>query len=532
MSVDEESTSGDVIQKPPRPATTPQGASPERRLCHSPLRGASSPPWAFPAHTHTHVSYAATGRRATAMRRGGHSALGRAPKGKNPSCSTCTKRRIVCDLGRPACKKCKKKGLECPGYGPRLRWAGGVAVRGRFKGQNVPIADAGDEGPQSLSQGTGTDEQSEAVGNGRAAAQGEQPNAAGVPNIGPGAAPPVRPGQERRSPEPFNHSKEKTTAEAPSPDLTLRKSARAFIEYYDKNIAGLMVWFDTADNDYRRRVLPLAANTPGLRLAVAAISAYHGGMTFDHAVPRFSEAARDACLGLIQSRVRDMTGRLTGGAALTTDADLADAEWMLAAILMISTYEMANAQAAAAESHRMAARTIVNVFGHAASARGARVFDFLRNQVAVLDVLSSTTSFDRADVEGAVLPPASMADGLFTRFLSALHHVTLVSRRRDAESSSGQGAMTAAEVDASVEDATLCAQNLPWPAFVAGTECHGDPRRQEDVAALLTLIAEATGFRHFLDVNRFLRMFWAGDDPDWRPLARLLQQKGFRILAV
>ncbi|PHH79225.1 hypothetical protein CDD83_3880 [Cordyceps sp. RAO-2017] len=295
---------------------------------------------------------------------------------------------------------------------------------------------------------------------------------------------------------------------------------------------------------------------------------------------------------------------------------------MLAAILIISTYEMANAQAAAAESHRMAARTIVNVFGSHVACRD-RVFDFLRNQMSILDILSSTTSFDLADVERAVMPPLSMANGLFTQFLTLLHRVTLVSRRRMSDgrppdlvlhpdlyhgagqphgsSSSDHGHDLSAsairsqfqqatsatllaagrlQVQTSVvgrdfirlvhiyhhaailysyrslghvaseradweatmvklfeqlsalEDAALCAQNLPWPAFVAGTECHADPARQAAVAALFALMTDATGFRHFLDVLHFLRLFWAGPHPDWRPLARDLQHKGFRILAV
>ncbi|PNY23874.1 Uncharacterized protein TCAP_06179 [Tolypocladium capitatum] len=487
----------------------------------------------------------------------------------NKGCSTCTKRRIRCDLAQPTCKKCAKKGLACPGYGPRLRWAGGVAVRGRLKGQNVPLPD----------------------GAGRPDRPGQDSALADAADAGPRRGPPAQDG---------------VVVSPAGLDQTLRKSARQFIEYYDKNIAGLMVWFDSEDNDYRRRVLPRAANTPGLRLAVAAISAHHGAGTFDHETPRFSEAARDACLGLIQNQVREMTGRLTGGSELTSQSDMADAEWMLAAILMISTYEMANAQTAAAESHRMAARTIANVFAHD-EASCTRVFDFLRNQLAVLDVLSSTTSFELSDVERTVVPPPSMANGLFTQYLTLLQRVTLLSRRRmeapspDANVGSSGGADLSAssirsqfeqargttllaagrlqmqpsvvgrdfirlvdiyhhagilysyrclglvtleradressmlklfEQFAALEDPTLSAQNLPWPAFVAGTECHGDGERQEAVAELFTTITDATGFRHFVDVLNFLRMFWAGDHPDWRPLARAFQQKGFRILAL
>lgn len=41
------------------------------------------------------------------------------------ACYHCTKRRIVCDLTEPKCNKCAKKGLDCPGYGIRYRFADG-----------------------------------------------------------------------------------------------------------------------------------------------------------------------------------------------------------------------------------------------------------------------------------------------------------------------------------------------------------------------------------------------------------------------
>lgn len=44
------------------------------------------------------------------------------------ACYHCTKRRIVCDLTEPTCLKCGKKGLECPGYGVRYRFADGKST--------------------------------------------------------------------------------------------------------------------------------------------------------------------------------------------------------------------------------------------------------------------------------------------------------------------------------------------------------------------------------------------------------------------
>lgn len=37
-------------------------------------------------------------------------------------CATCKRRKRKCDETRPACLACRAKGIECDGYGIRLRW--------------------------------------------------------------------------------------------------------------------------------------------------------------------------------------------------------------------------------------------------------------------------------------------------------------------------------------------------------------------------------------------------------------------------
>ncbi|KEF51314.1 uncharacterized protein A1O9_12664 [Exophiala aquamarina CBS 119918] len=54
-------------------------------------------------------------------------------------CHNCSQRRIKCDLTRPQCNKCLRKGLECPGYGIRYRFNTGIASRGKLKGRTIPI---------------------------------------------------------------------------------------------------------------------------------------------------------------------------------------------------------------------------------------------------------------------------------------------------------------------------------------------------------------------------------------------------------
>ncbi|KPM37126.1 hypothetical protein AK830_g9453 [Neonectria ditissima] len=58
---------------------------------------------------------------------------------QNPpkACYNCVKRRIVCDRTGTRCRKCAKKGLRCPGYGIRYRFAH------EFRDQKLPPAPRG-----------------------------------------------------------------------------------------------------------------------------------------------------------------------------------------------------------------------------------------------------------------------------------------------------------------------------------------------------------------------------------------------------
>lgn len=388
--------------------------------------------------------------------------------------------------------------------------------------------------------------------------------------------------------------KPSTPTEPPSPPAAplVPFPSPAFAAYYSTSIAGLMVWLDSPANEYRRRVLPLAAFDPGLGLAVAAISTQHRAGPTD--TPAFSEAARDACLALLRQSARELTRRLADGAPIgATPGDVVDAECMLASMLMMTCYEMASSRAAAAECHRRAARTIVGVFG--AAARSSELFTFLRNQLAIHDVLASVTSFDADDLREVVVPDEETED-LFTEYLGFLHRITLVSRGIESDESLeadavrsrfeqarastlmvatklqlGRTAMrrdfvrlvdtyhTAAllysyrcldlntpglELERAhlstrltaqlteFEDSTAWIQNLPWPALVAGIEAHGDTSRQEAVTEAVIAVSRVTNSMHHLDSLAFLREFWTGSDADWRPLARQWEDEGRRVIPV
>ncbi|OHE91662.1 hypothetical protein CORC01_13052 [Colletotrichum orchidophilum] len=494
------------------------------------------------------------------------------PEKQLKGCANCERRRIRCDNQRPQCVKCQKKGLVCPGYERRLRWVDGVAARGHLRGRTIPTR------PSPQDKAAFPKSHSETLVS-RSSKLHEQKDCllrVALPN------PPVA----------------LTTQACNDFDSTV------FMDYYRRNLAGLMVWLDSEENHYRTQVVPLAVNRPAIGFAIMAFAAQHGAMAFpDESV---AENARDRCLHLIQRRAQNMTARLIKGDDLDDHADMADAEWMLASILIMCNYENTRRRLQIADHHRRAARTIVNLFKshkNQNSVNNRELFAFLRNQLAIDDVLAATTSFDLPLIRNAITPAPGSGDLLFSRYLTFLHHVTLVSAdvvesdnstsltrsgltvsliRSEFEQARGATLMAAGRLGlvassmsrdftrlvevyhsagllyslrcldyamehtsehvvavdglfdqlTRFEDQAAFVQNLAWPTFIAGTECHGDQHRQEIVSELLTSIYHGTRFNYYLDAVNFLKEFWAGDNEDWRPLARMREATGQRILVV
>ncbi|KAK7214975.1 hypothetical protein V2G26_002978 [Clonostachys chloroleuca] len=488
-------------------------------------------------------------------------------KKAHPDCRTCRRRRIRCDRQRPSCLKCVSRDLSCPGYGRRIQWVNGVASRGRLKGHPTPNPDHQDDTPES-----------EHVNSAATSSPGDgQVTDQHIQDVEPGAVVLFQP---RRIPE-------------------LREDTAVFLDYYDKSIAGLMVWFDSDDNAYRSCALPLARRQPGLFLAIAAVSAFHGSS----ASPSFPDQARDRCLAVLNQSTQDLTRRLSTGSNLSARSDTLQAECLLASILVISTYEMVRGRILASEGHKRAARSLLNLFTTCPSSSQSDFFLFLRNQLAIHDVLSSITAFhDPSDLLATVVPYHTPTT-LFTDYLSLVHAVTLLSRNlppppslpdhysladapstRDAfEQARASTLLASARLPFSnpqlrrdftrivdifhsaallyanrclgfiaadnvaalehvllsrrlldqllrLEDLRAWPQNLLWPAFVAGVECHGDVGAQGVVEGLCRSLYEVTRFGHYLGVLDFLRAFWGGGRDDWRGLAGEWEAEGRRVL--
>lgn len=375
---------------------------------------------------------------------------------------------------------------------------------------------------------------------------------------------------------------------------------RRLVDHWERNIACRMVWIDSPSNPYRVLVAPLASVVPVVGLALAAVSSQHASSASGAASmtdAAFSELCRNEAVAMISAYIR---GVADGGGRLL---DHEPVEWVLAAMMLLSCYEMTGSGAAAADFHRRAARSLVNTFDAAGPVGGGgALFDFLRNQLAIHDVFACTTSFDPSTMHDVVLPGRDDRTVLFSSYLVYLLDVTLLSRlvtpsrsrsvrmgltmrriQARFEAARGETLMAAGPLlgaageaaavrrrdficvaniahHAAMLYATRCleldggeearaghldalfdqleAMNAPedwlhciaWSLFVAGVESHGDAARQAVVTGLYVRLYEGMRFRNFRDALDFLRVFWAGAEGDWRPMAREWEEAGRAVL--
>lgn len=370
-------------------------------------------------------------------------------------------------------------------------------------------------------------------------------------------------------------------------------SLQELVDYYDKNVAPIMVWIDTEDNLYRNHVLPLAHTNPAVRLAVAAVAAQHAAMF--RGEPDVPEDIRNEAVSMITKYVHDVTKQVANGCDIGQGLDINAAEWILASMLVLSCYEMAHSGAQAADFHRKAARSLVNTLS-GTECRKSTLFISLQNMLSTYDIFANTTSFDLLSIQDAILPQHDHDSVpneavLFSDYLLLLHEVTLLSRqghgvkdtshdwRAEFELARGKTLMVAGRLAISsaqqrrdlirlvdihhnaallyiarclghglglefpaalldlkrqllaLENIYQWTQNLPWPIFIAGVESYGDGESQAIVSELYKVVVEATKLKQYCQVLDFLNKFWSGNEPDWQVPAKEWEERGHRILA-
>ena len=367
------------------------------------------------------------------------------------------------------------------------------------------------------------------------------------------------------------------------------------VSYYSRRIAVNMVWVDSPSNPYRRLVIPRARSSPFILLAILAVSAEHMTPTRQSLI-EFAPKARDVVISRITNELSKLTQRSSSG----EPRDLLGqetAEWVLAAMLILSNYECIRDKSTAWCSHRLGARLLVNGFA-GSGAESSEIFRFLRAQFSIHDVLASTTTRFYLGIDGVTLPKTGDPEALLSEYIKLIHQVTLyITDKRTAahrvptpsafrvecERIRGLTLMSAA-TSASLKDqnsrinfiqlvgvhhsAVLlyaykcvydftsadpnlfltsqelfeelenCASNdaliqhLTWPAFIAGTECHGSEEKQRLVLKWYGDIIKSTGFRNYSVVISFLEELWKNQPEGWLERAEAWERAGKPLLAV
>ncbi|KAF2628929.1 hypothetical protein BU25DRAFT_409426, partial [Macroventuria anomochaeta] len=217
---------------------------------------------------------------------------------KERGCFQCSRRRIVCDKTEPSCLKCAKKGIDCSGLG-RIRFAEGVARRGRFKDYKVPKA-GGDDGCKELPTTTEfkalrwpgeqrakkrrkVDTIEDVIGKERSTAPLDALSQA---NAGPASSPPGLArtnGEDDGEVEDIGRGHDSLiTLDTQTFDIApwiapIDPKLRMLFSYFSETVAPAMVVLDDSTNGYRSLVLPMALEDDLLRRTVGVVAAQHLG---------------------------------------------------------------------------------------------------------------------------------------------------------------------------------------------------------------------------------------------------------------
>lgn len=377
-----------------------------------------------------------------------------------------------------------------------------------------------------------------------------------------------------------------------SPEGLPASVSRQLLEFYSSDIAPLMVWLDSTQNEYKRLVIPLAETQQVLRLAIMAIAAGRAPHAFD-VDDGFSRRAYEAALRLITERVREMTDvefRDHSPTEARTTASTNEAT--LAAMLILSNHSLLGAEISQAQLHRHAVRILIKAIAYTGTS-DEELFDFLQNQAAIHDVLVCTTIFDPEYISQATLPISKHEEVMFGRFLCYVHHITTLSITDREQPSIGEledgfelacssTIMAAAAVRArsgrpitddftrivriyhhagvlygckrlrisnealheeyhtsslfrlfdQFEDLGTSLYNLAWPILVAGICSWPNIERIRLVRFLTKVMLEKTEFWYYSRIAAFHEELWESSNPDWTTLAADWERRGLQIIAV
>jgi hypothetical protein len=307
---------------------------------------------------------------------------------KTKGCFQCSRRRIICDLGQPHCRKCTQKGLECSGLG-RIRFVPGVASRGKFKNSRIPAIQQVSEQlpPAPCSTVAGRREILVAVRPSHCDTSSdkdpESPSAQEVDLLFSSPIPERSKGDETASIAILQKAAAQlsqaafATPQAWLPPVghharmllshcmesrTAPERFPANLDSVSNSVAPVMVVIDGLKNGYREFILPLACQDDLLQRAVGVVAAQHLSQT----QPQLRSAAEKGQKAIIDRLQRDA---LNGTSVFTTTT------WIALIVLLVG--ETINPSSSFAPLLRMLLLTAQNCDE---STVPRELFDFLTQQ--------------------------------------------------------------------------------------------------------------------------------------------------------
>ncbi|KAJ5135734.1 uncharacterized protein N7515_005012 [Penicillium bovifimosum] len=326
-------------------------------------------------------------------------------------CPTCQRRRIKCDRGLPGCRKCSKRGLECPGYGLQLKWVEGVASRGNLRGRAVPSLDV----PVTTSGMFSTEHNNVA----------SDINALNVYNCHR---------QVHSSlPQPYQFLPNLCL----SPDRPLYISQ--LLRWFNERVAHRLAWVPH-QSAWRQMVLPMAERSETVLYSILAIAAHDlaseyppnelGHRTFQD----ISRSYQDKSLALL---ARELNRLSSLSSACTLEASTTSA-YTLASVIILCNNEFMKPQGAGWRVHLSAARQIILAAGYQPYQHNelACIQEFLLLEFYETSVWADLTNFEDHEMI-LKTPPASTENAVFTDFILVIDQITRLERLKFRSESIG-----------------------------------------------------------------------------------------------
>ena len=421
----------------------------------------------------------------------------------------------------PHCVKCRNKNITCPGYGPRLRWANAVAVRGRFRGLKVPNLPSVS---QSQSQFTGGSD---------------------------------------------NGDREQKIKDS---------TANELLAYYNSEIAPTNVWVHSQKNEYYRLVTPLAVTQPILRLAMIGIAAAHQPQSAERtAISRW--ACQEALL-LVTDRVRQLvlsaetagepdeavlaaTLVLSNHSLLRSEISLALFHLQAARVLTKTVHRATNGELFTFLKNQVAGLDVLacTTIFDVNYLRGAvlpelgpvpvvfGVFLRILHRVTLCSI-DPSPSLSFPDLEDdfelargeSLLAAARLVEhssGSYRRdiirLIHSFHHAGLIYASRRTSTIGGEPEWHVTKLFRLLEqfeDIKECIGNLSWPLLISGICSSNSTARQTIVRSLCNRLSTASPFKYYANILTFLEELWNSEHQDWAITAREWEDKSIPILAV